>query len=157
MRIGEILIGQGLCTSADIDAAVAHQRENGGRLGTSLVALKVLTVEQLLSVLRGQQEADSALQLCEHTLRRWEGCYGPAHPNTHRARYNLARASMIAGRATDSLAHAEAALAGHAAALGPDHPWTQESRQLAADLRAAAARVSRGEVSAAPAAMAIAR
>ena len=64
---------------------------------------------------------------------------------------------MIAGRATDSLAHAEAAIAGHAAALGPDHPWTQESRQLAADVRAAAARVSRGEVSAAPAAMAIAR
>jgi hypothetical protein len=157
MRIGEILIGQGLCTSADIDAAVAHQREHGGRLGTSLVALKVLTVEQLLSVLRGQQEADSALQLCEHTLRRWQGSYGPAHPNTHRARYNLARALLIAGRATDSVAHAEAAFAGHVAALGPDHPWTQESRQLAADVREAAARISRGEIDAAPAAMAIAR
>jgi hypothetical protein len=147
MRIGEILIGQGLCTSADIDAAVAHQREHGGRLGTSLVALKVLTVEQLLSVLRGQQEADSALQLCERTLRRWQGSYGPTHPNTHRARYNLARALLVAGRATDSVAHAEAALAGHVAALGPDHAWTRESQQFAADVRGAAARVSQGELS----------
>jgi len=142
MRLGEILIGQGLCTAADIEAGLNHQQQHGGRLGTSLVALGLLTVEQLLGVLGSQQDAGAALQLCERTFHRWEGSYGSAHPNTNRARYNLARALLIAGRAADSVAHAEAALAGHTAALGPHHTWTRESRQLAADVRALAIRAS---------------
>jgi hypothetical protein len=140
MRLGDLLIGQGLCTSADIEAALAHQRRHGGRLGTSLVALGVLTVEQLLDTLRSQQEVGAALQLCARTLQRWEGAYGANHPNTNRARYNLARALLIAGRAADSMVHAEAAFAGHIAALGPDHAWTRESGQLAANVRHVIAR-----------------
>lgn len=140
MRLGEMLIGQGLCSQADIDAALDYQRRNGGRLGTCLVALGALTIDQLVARLREQQRVESALDLCEHMLRGWERAYGTAHPNTNRARYNLARALMLAGRATDSLPHADAAFAGHIATLGPHHAWTLDAQRLVVAARLAVTR-----------------
>lgn len=53
MRLGEILIGGGLVTVADVEAAVARQLEHGGRLGENLIALGRLTADQLASVING--------------------------------------------------------------------------------------------------------
>jgi predicted ATPase with chaperone activity len=53
MRLGEILLQQGLVTAADIEAALALQRIEGGRLGDNLVALGRLTAEQLAAVING--------------------------------------------------------------------------------------------------------
>jgi len=47
MRLGEILLRRGLVTDADIEAALALQRSEGGRLGDNLIALGRLTAEQL--------------------------------------------------------------------------------------------------------------
>jgi hypothetical protein len=145
LRLGELLIGQGLASPADVAAALESQRREGGRLGTHLVALGVLTVDQLLTALRGQQEADAALGLCARALARSEVIYGCDHPNTHRAHYNLGRALLAAGRAADSVPHAEAALAGHQKTLGNSHAWIQESAQLVANARHAALRVERAQ------------
>jgi predicted ATPase with chaperone activity len=47
MRLGEILVGRGLLTLADINAALDRQLVDGGRLGENLIALGLLTAEQL--------------------------------------------------------------------------------------------------------------
>lgn len=139
MRLGDLLLGQGLVTAEEIEAALRRQREEGGRLGTHLVAMGVLTVEKLLTALRGQQDVDATLAMCARTLQRWQGMHGPGHPNTHRARYSYARALLAAGRATEAVKHAEAALTGHRATVGENHVWTDEALQLVADARHAAA------------------
>jgi hypothetical protein len=51
MRLGELLIGWGLATPAQIDEALQYQNTNGGRLGENLVALGILTEAQLASVI----------------------------------------------------------------------------------------------------------
>src|SRR5258708_18206021 len=51
MRLGEILLRRGLVTDADIEAALALQRTEGGRLGDNLIALGRLTAEQLAAVI----------------------------------------------------------------------------------------------------------
>ena len=145
MRLGDLLIGQGLATPGDIAGAMERQKSEGGRLGTHLVAIGVLTVDQLLTALRSQQEADAALGLCEHTLQRTQLIYGSDHPNTHRAHYNLGRALLAAGRAADSVPHAETARAGQEKTLGNGHAWTQQSAQLLANARHAASRVERAQ------------
>lgn len=140
MRLGEILIRQGHITQADLDAALARQSREGGRLGTTLVVLGMLTVEQLLTTLRNQQEAEAAIDICQRTLRSWETIYGTHHPNTNRARYNLSRALLAAGRNAEAASHAEVALDGHTTMLGRNHEWTLESARLVAATRRAAAR-----------------
>jgi hypothetical protein len=137
MKLGEILIAQGLATRADIDKALERQKAEGGRLGSILVAMRVLTVSQLLLTLHNQKQIDSALDLCARTLRNWESTYGSKHPSTHRARYNLARALLVAGRAADALPYAEAAYIGHRDGLGRHHNWTLESGALLTELRRA--------------------
>lgn len=47
MRLGEVLIARGFCTLDGIEQAVARQREEGGRLGDNLIALGIITGEQL--------------------------------------------------------------------------------------------------------------
>jgi DNA-binding MarR family transcriptional regulator len=47
MNLGESLVGAGLVQPADIDAALAHQAQEGGTLGQSLIALGLLSQEQL--------------------------------------------------------------------------------------------------------------
>jgi hypothetical protein len=141
MQFGELLIRQGLATSEQVAAALDRQSSQGGRLGTHLVAMGVLTVDQLLTLLRGQQEADAALELCERTLKRTQLIFGNNHPNTHRAQYNLGRALLAAGRPAEAAPYAEAARAGLERALGNDHAWTLESAQLLANVRQIALRV----------------
>jgi energy-coupling factor transporter ATP-binding protein EcfA2 len=51
MQLGEILIGRGLATVADIDAALERQRRDGRRLGEQLIAAGIVTAEQLAGVL----------------------------------------------------------------------------------------------------------
>ncbi|HZK91968.1 MAG TPA: tetratricopeptide repeat protein [Stellaceae bacterium] len=145
MRLGDLLIGQGLATLEEVGVAVERQKSEGGRLGTQLVAMGVLTVDQLLTALRSQQEADATLGLCERTLQRSQLTYGRDHPNTHRAQYNLARALLAAGRAADSVSHAETACAGQERTLGTSHAWSQEAAQLVAKSRHAASRVEQAQ------------
>jgi hypothetical protein len=42
MNFGKLLVGRGLVTRADIDAALARQLVEGGRLGENLIALGLL-------------------------------------------------------------------------------------------------------------------
>ena len=51
MNLGELLVGRGLVTRADIDAALERQLVEGGRLGENLIALGLLTGDQLSSVI----------------------------------------------------------------------------------------------------------
>jgi MSHA biogenesis protein MshE len=148
MKLGEILIAQGLVTRAAVDEALERQKTEGRRLGSILVAMGVLTVSQLLATLRYQRQIDSALDLCERTLRNWESTHGAAHPSTNRARYNLARALVVAGRAGDALPYAEAAYAGHLDGLGRHHAWTLESCTLLTELRRAVPEIAANYASA---------
>ena len=51
MRLSDILLMRGLVRIEDIDAALARQRQAGGKLGESLIALGMMTMQQLGSVL----------------------------------------------------------------------------------------------------------
>jgi hypothetical protein len=152
MRLGELLIGQGLLAPAELESALRRQKEQGGRLGTHLVAMGFMTIDKLLVALRGQQEIDVTLTMCARTLQRWQAMYGVSHPNTHRARYSYARALLAAGRAGEAVKHAEAALAGHRATVGENHAWTDEALQLVADARHAASAAQSEQAVTAPAA-----
>ncbi|MGH7075833.1 MAG: hypothetical protein ACREFD_16780 [Stellaceae bacterium] len=52
MQLGEILIGRGLVSVVDVDAALERQRRQGRRLGEQLITAGVLTPAQLDDVLR---------------------------------------------------------------------------------------------------------
>lgn len=138
MRLGELLIGQGLVTPEDIEAALERQRQQGGRLGTHLVAMGVITIDRLVTALRGLQEVGATLSMCARTFQRSQMSYGADHPKTHRARYSYARALLAAGRSAEAVKHAEAALAGIRRGLGENHAWTDDALQLVADARRAA-------------------
>src|SRR5579864_662155 len=137
MRLGEMLILQGLATPAEIAAALEHQERFGGRIGTHLIAMGVLTVDQLLGVLASQQASGSVVDLCLPAMEGLESEYGTNHPNSFRAHYNLARALLAVGKAADALPHAEAALEGQRHALGGEHPSTLEAAQLVIDVQRA--------------------
>ncbi len=51
MSFGDILVAKGLASPEDIVRAVDHQKANGGRIGESLVALGVVTQEQVSEVI----------------------------------------------------------------------------------------------------------
>jgi predicted ATPase with chaperone activity len=57
MNIGNILVAKGLVSAADISRAVEHHRTNGGRLGDSIVALGMLTRQQIDEVLDDAPQA----------------------------------------------------------------------------------------------------
>jgi predicted ATPase with chaperone activity len=61
MRLGEILLRQGLVTEADIEAALVLQHTEGGRLGDNLIALGRLTAEQLAAVINAAPALPSDL------------------------------------------------------------------------------------------------
>ncbi|HWB48373.1 MAG TPA: hypothetical protein VG651_04625 [Stellaceae bacterium] len=60
MRLGELLVGWGLATPAQIGAALERQNTLGGRLGENLIALGVLTAAQLASVINSTPSAPSS-------------------------------------------------------------------------------------------------
>ena len=47
MNIGSVVVSRGLASAQDIDRAINHQKATGGRIGDSLVALGILTKEQI--------------------------------------------------------------------------------------------------------------
>ncbi len=57
MKIGNILVAKGLATAEDINRAAEHQFANGGRLGDSIVALGILTNEQIERVLKNSPQS----------------------------------------------------------------------------------------------------
>jgi len=136
MRLGEVLVRQRLVTAAAIEAALARQRKHGGALGANLIAMRLLSVDQLVGVLQDQRDL-STLPQCENTLRQRELTFGQDHLNTSRARYDVARLLLAAGDFAGALTLARAAHAAQEAALGPDHAWTKAAaRIIAAALRA---------------------
>src|SRR5262249_14426498 len=61
MSLGGLLVGRGLITRADLDAALERQRAEGGRLGDNLIALGLLTAEELESVIHSTPPIPSAI------------------------------------------------------------------------------------------------
>lgn len=53
-RIGELLVSGGQIDAAQLDSALAHQRQWGGRIGQALVRLGFLTEERLLDAVGRQ-------------------------------------------------------------------------------------------------------
>jgi len=51
MRLGELLVGWKLASPAEIDEGLRRQAAVGGRLGENLLALRILTAEQLAAVI----------------------------------------------------------------------------------------------------------
>ena len=51
MQLGNILVGRGLVSAADIEAALARQLTEAGRLGDNLIAMGLITAEQLAEVM----------------------------------------------------------------------------------------------------------
>ena len=51
MQLGSLLIAKGLITKDDVERAVAHHQQNGGRIGDSLVALGFVTANQLVEIM----------------------------------------------------------------------------------------------------------
>jgi hypothetical protein len=118
MRLGELLVIQGLVTPQDVEAALERQKQEPGRIGTHLVAMGAVAKKKLGSVLPG--------------LLRWQAMHGPDHPNEHRARYSYARALLAAGHRAEALRNAEEALSGYHATVGEKHAWTAEVMNLIA-------------------------
>ena len=52
LRLGDLLLMRGLVAVKDLEAALERQRQQGGPLGESVVALGLLSPEQLQAVLR---------------------------------------------------------------------------------------------------------
>jgi hypothetical protein len=62
MFIGDLLIAHRLVTSADVTAALDHQKVHGGRLGESLIVLGKLRAADLEAVLQGAPAAPSTIE-----------------------------------------------------------------------------------------------
>jgi hypothetical protein len=129
MRLGEVLVRQGLVDAAAVEAGLARQRKHGGGLGANLIAMQLLSVEQLVGVLQDQRDLRTLPQ-CERTLTQWEQTFGPDHLNTSRARYDVARRLLAAGDPARALTLSRVARAAQEAALGPDHAWTKDTARV---------------------------
>ena len=116
MRVGEILVDLGHASPPQVRTALTRQRQGGGHIGTILVAMGAITVDQLFAALQVQRRKEVAD--CEHTLEHSQAEYGPMHQNTSLAHYDLARALCDAGRAADAVPHAKAAFTGFVASEG---------------------------------------
>src|SRR5262245_493604 len=67
VRLGELLLREKRVTPAQLQEALNHQRQNGGRLGSSLVKLGILKDEDITSVL-SRQYGVPAINLKEFDL-----------------------------------------------------------------------------------------
>ncbi len=61
MKLGNILVAKGLVSADDINRAIEHQNSNGGRLGDSIIALGLLTKEQIDKVLDDAPQAPATV------------------------------------------------------------------------------------------------
>jgi len=137
MRVGELLVSLGIVTAKDVAAALEQQKKCGRMLGEILISKGLLTKQQLNAVLKLQREVGDALPACERALAKFEAGFGPAHPHTSRARINLARLLVLAGRPGEALPHGHAALAHYRQAFGTKHAWTAEAAKVIADAETA--------------------
>ncbi len=142
IRLGEILVGRGLVSEADLDVALKRQEVAGGRLATNLVALGLLAPSDLAILLRHQREVVAAVPGAERALAKFEAGFGADHPSTLRARYNLSRLLFLAGRLGEALRLAQDALIDLRRNLGRDHPWTKEAAAMVADAFTARAKAA---------------
>ena len=62
MFIGDLLIAHGLVTTADVNAALDHQKVHGGRLGEALVALGKLRAADLEAVLQSAPPVPNSIE-----------------------------------------------------------------------------------------------
>src|SRR5216684_3713063 len=62
MELGERLIAKGLATSGDIEAALARQTTDGGRLGDNLIARGVVTADQIAAVVNSAPAIPTTLE-----------------------------------------------------------------------------------------------
>ena len=67
--LGSLLITRGLITEAELESAIAEQKQSGGRLGRVLVDLGVLTPEALLDVL-SEQLGVPTVRVNAHTVQQ---------------------------------------------------------------------------------------
>ena len=71
--IGELLVAQGLVQAAEVERALAYQRQSGGRLGAVLVRMVALSEDALLPVLARQFQMrlqDAVDAVAHHQLPR---------------------------------------------------------------------------------------
>src|SRR5258708_15779123 len=61
MSLGGLLVGSGYVPLSDLNEALERQRVEGGRLGENLIALGLLTTEQLMSVIHATPPIPSAM------------------------------------------------------------------------------------------------
>jgi len=62
MNIGNLLVAKGLVSTQQINQAINHQMANGGRLGDSIVALGLLTREQIDEVLADAPQVPTMIE-----------------------------------------------------------------------------------------------
>ena len=74
----------------------------------------------------------AALPKQEESLKEFKVVFGPDHPNTLNAMFNLGNAYMAVGRLQDGLLLLEETLKLRKAKLGPDHPVTLGSMNMLA-------------------------
>ena len=78
-------------------------------------------------------ESDAALPLFNDAIVAFAKTLGDDHPNTNRARCNLARLLLRIGKVEEGLSLARTALAAPQDHLGGDHGWTKGSASVVAD------------------------
>lgn len=137
MLLGELLISQGLASSAQVRAALVRQEQRGGRIGENLVAMGVISRLALEAALRRQYELANAVLSGENLVAQAVRVYGRDHHETDRQRFHLACTLIAAGHFAEALNLARRAHAGHERALGAEHAWTQDSAKAVADAEAA--------------------
>ena len=62
MRLEELLVARRLVSIGDIDAAIERQRAQGGRLGENLVALNILSAEDLARIAGAAPRAPTTIE-----------------------------------------------------------------------------------------------
>ncbi len=62
MELGERLVAKGLVTPADIEAALARQITDGGRLGDNLIALGLVTADQIATIVNSAPAIPMSLE-----------------------------------------------------------------------------------------------
>jgi tetratricopeptide (TPR) repeat protein len=93
------------------------------------------SLNSLALVLTDQGDLERARRLFERALAIFgKALLDPEDPRTNRTRANLAKLRLDQGAHSEALALSEAALAAHDKVLGANHPWTQESAQVTADV-----------------------
>jgi DNA-binding PadR family transcriptional regulator len=62
MHLGDILVAHGLVKASDVERGLQRQRERGGRLGDNLIALGILSAEELARILNAAPSAPNSVR-----------------------------------------------------------------------------------------------